>query len=379
MSTDLIEKPEAKPADTVLSKYYVTELEIAAMSEKYLALTIDGIDDKEGYQVNYDALQLVKKTRIAIENRRVELNADALAWRRKVNDVAKHLTAMIAPIEKHLARNRQKIDEERERIKNLKLQQRIDKLAAVDAALNITILQGMDDANFDLLLTQKTAEHKARLAEQERLKAEEDARLLAEEQARQQEAERRAAVLLERKAKLAEINIVVPGTYLSDMTDDEFSEYVTASVKAQEAAEIERKRMAEERVRLEAERLEAEKKAAVENARLADIERQQREEAERLEAERKKQQEEADRIAAEKKRIADEEAERQAAELKAREEAEELARQEALRPDREKLLAIADAVRLIEVPDVAEELSEKAMEIYRILAKCEYDIRKVVS
>jgi chromosome segregation ATPase len=187
-----------------------------------------------------------------------------------------------------------------------------------------------------------TAEEEAYLAEKERIKN--AARLLAEQEARAK-AEAEAARLKAEQDR----------------------------IKAEQEAEArrlqaEREKLAAERAAIEAERkaaqdkIDADRRAIeAEQKRLADIE------AERIRAE---QMERAKAEAAEKARKETEERiARNAAEAKARRECEEAAkaRVEALRPDREKLLAVAAAIRAIEVPTVSGEAHDVAVRIRTVL------------
>lgn len=152
-----------------------------------------------------------------------------------------------------------------------------------------------------------------------------------------------------------------------------------AEKEAEEARlKAEAEKLAEERRQLEAERqkIEAEKK------RLADIE------ASRL---RKIEDERIAREAAERARIETEQriareaaearakAEREEAEAKARAEAEEAARKraEALRPDHEKIYALADSVLKLDLSGLSEAAKDAASQISCILADAAEKIRTI--
>jgi hypothetical protein len=153
-----------------------------------------------------------------------------------------------------------------------------------------------------------------------------------------------------------------------------------AKVEAEAMAiRAEQERLAAERAALEAEKraMEAERaKIEAERRRLADIE-----------AARLRQIEDA-RIATEaaerarvetEARIAREMAAKEAA-VKAKAEAEETARlrAEAVRPDREKLLLIADAVNAIVVPGVSPEAEGAASRVRQLLVDASGKIRRIV-
>ena len=168
-----------------------------------------------------------------------------------------------------------------------------------------------------------------------------------------------------------------------------------ARVKAEHDAEV-------ERLRVEREKLDAERKTMeAEQARIA---AEQRAAQEKIDAERRA-------VEAEQKRLADIEAARlRAIEMeKAKAEAAEKARTEteariaretaakaaaeklraevaeatrikaeALRPDREKLLAVADAVQALEVPGVSPDAVEAWGQVCVVLKDAEQQIRSIV-
>jgi myosin heavy subunit len=183
-----------------------------------------------------------------------------------------------------------------------------------------------------------TAEEEAYFAEKERIKN--AARLLAEQEARA-------------KAEAEAVRLKAE--------QDRIKAEQEAEAKRLQA---EREKLASERAAIEAEhtrllQMEAERMRviAAEQKRLADIE------AERIRAE---QMERAKVEAAEKARKETEERiARNAAEAKAKAEREEAARvrAEALRPDREKLLGVAAAIRAVVIPSVSADLQEIARKI----------------
>lgn len=194
--------------------------------------------------------------------------------------------------------------------------------------------------------------------------------------AERMEAERKAALKAEREKMLAPFVSDLSGYNLADMKPDDFVSLLAgvkhaAEARAEAARKAEAERIAaeaariadEKRIRDENERLRAE---AVEREKAARLEREKMEAAaaaERAKARAVQEQAEAaaraEKAEAEKKiaaeRAAREKLEREAAERKRAEEkaaAEEAERQRraASAPDREKLAAIANAVRALHVP-----------------------------
>lgn len=195
-----------------------------------------------------------------------------------------------------------------------------------------------------------------------------------------EEQKRKEKLAEKRTAELAEFECVnVPG--LGDMTDEVYNNFITGARSnylakkeaekkaeeeriAKEKAELEeRRRMWLENERLKKEAAEREAKIA-EEKRLAEIERQKQEEA--LRQEREKADAEAKRLKAEQDAIiAKERAERERveSELKAKAEAEKAETQRKIAaekkakraPDKEKLKALSEKIKGIELPEVTSE------------------------
>jgi hypothetical protein len=158
-----------------------------------------------------------------------------------------------------------------------------------------------------------------------------------------------------------------------------------ARIKAEQVAETERLRVERERLSAEAFRQKAEqdridaanRAIEIEQKRLADIEsaRLRKIEDERI----LKEAVERARIETEQ-RIAREAAEKAAAE-KVEAFAAEAARirADAIRPDREKLLAVAFAVNAIEIPAVSSDASDFAKRVRTVLQQAAESIRQIVA
>jgi len=86
--------PPAAPADTQLAKLHTHEIAIQRV-EALANTTIEADGEKAVDAVRKSA----KAVRCEIENCRKSLNADALDWQRRVNDLAKRLTTRVSPIE----------------------------------------------------------------------------------------------------------------------------------------------------------------------------------------------------------------------------------------------------------------------------------------
>ena len=170
-----------------------------------------------------------------------------------------------------------------------------------------------------------------------------------------------------------------------------------ARKEAEEAAmRAEQERQAEERRKLEEERakLEAERaKIEAEKRRIADEEAARQRAIAEAEAAKQRaaeleraRQEAAERAKRETEERLKREAEQRAAEAKRKAEAEETARlkaeaarlkAEAMRPDREKIESVADAVAMIEIPQVSVDAAEAAKSVRDLLSTTAGRIRNI--
>jgi len=300
-------EPDVMTIEKPPVKYHVAEAEIAKERERCATLMCD---TREGYEEVRTAIANLRTTRTTIEARRVELKRDALEYGRRVDSVAKHLTALIAEIERPLKAKKAAVDDERER-------KRREKEEAERAAVEAKVRAEREAEEAKL--------RAEREAEEERLRVirEAEEKRLAEQRAEREAEERRLAV--ERAALEAE------------------------------RAEAARKAQAE-REAIERERREAEGKARAEESRVAALRaKQEREEAER-QARIKAEQEAKER--AERERVEAEERARQEAERKAAHER----RMAALKPDADKLAAYAAALLAVEAPEMATEDGARALD-----------------
>jgi hypothetical protein len=97
---------------TELTKFDVVVPKIEELKAQCLPLTINGLDDVDGYKAVSDALKFVVKKRTSIEDKRKELKADSLAYGKAVDARAKEITQMLSPIEEHLREQKEKVDAE---------------------------------------------------------------------------------------------------------------------------------------------------------------------------------------------------------------------------------------------------------------------------
>lgn len=153
-----------EPSNSVLVKFGITEQEIAETREKYAALEAE---TREGYEQTRLAIAEVRGLRTKIENRRVELKADALAWGKLVDSTAKQLTAFLLEIEEPLKAKKAIVDERKEAEKRAKAE-------AERKAMEEKIRAEREAEESRLRAIREEEEAKAK-AERERIAAEQEA------------------------------------------------------------------------------------------------------------------------------------------------------------------------------------------------------------
>lgn len=323
------------------------EASLTALAASAKDLTITGPEDKMGYKMVREKRIELKAERVQVQNDAYDLRENAVKFQKTVIKREKQLIAIITEEENRLSGLEDTYDQWQEEIKkkkdkeeNDRIQKRVDALSKFGYAIDFYEAKIMEDENFEALLGHAEAEcnkEQERIAnekaEADRLKKEEEERRKAEfeELARQKaEQEKRDQELLARGREL----------------------------QRQEAERLEAVRKQEEATRKENERIRKEQEAKEAEIRSDrekfEAEKRKHEEAVRLENARKEAAEKA-RID-EQNRIKREAEEKEQRELRAKEEA---ARQEALKPDKEKLMAFAHAM----FPEVPALKDQQAMQI----------------
>lgn len=395
-------------AETVLIS--VTAETIQPMAEKYMALTIKGIDDKAGREIVRRAKRDCVKARTTCENEHKAAKADALAECQRIDKSRRDLLAMIAPVEKHLEDQEAAIAQAEAAIEQARQDaiyaKRLEALTQIGGTLPEKTVRGMTEDEFageldrireEVRLRQieeqrQADEREAQRKERERLDAEraeldrqrqaqeqeaarlrkvEEDRLIAERaefDRRRAEEELKATKLRLRMRDFANCGLYPEPATVEAMSDEEFERERQAAIeKRQREVQAQKDRdaaLAAQQAELDRQRqeLEAEQRRLADEAavkeRQAEMARLEREAAERA------------RIETEQRlRREDEEAARLQAEIEA-----SAARRAAMRPDREKLRSVAEEVAAICIPPVSDEAQHMVDEVTRILAKVVVDI-----
>lgn len=340
----------------------VSMQQIAELREEYMALTITDVTDKKQIAAVDDARILCKKLRVGMEKIG---KAARDGFNKAAKDVIaqeRSLTDPISEIEKHLESELGKVkaaEEAKKREAEAKRQAIIEARGNAIAGCAFPgckfilsdELATMTQEVFESLLADRQQEKKA-YDDQQAAAAAEQARIAAEQKA---EAERLAKAReefeAEEKKRRDRNNLIavrvqalasLGETYedfdaLGDMPRDKWLDVLFGAQLAKQQRDA---------------------AAADEQAR--------------LDKQRKEQAEQQAKIDAEKQRLADEKAAR---ELQERQAAEAV-RVEALKPDREKLLSVSDAVDAIKLPDLSPKSGDAGPIVRELLDSTAEKIRK---
>lgn len=123
-----------------LSKYDSVIPKVEELKAEYMSLTIQSIEDKDGYQRVKDGIRFMVMKRNEIEEKRKQLKADSLAFGRAVDSRAREITSLITPIEEYLKDQKAKIDEQLEQIK---MQEELKRQAKIKERHNALLQSGM--------------------------------------------------------------------------------------------------------------------------------------------------------------------------------------------------------------------------------------------
>jgi hypothetical protein len=296
--------------------------------QKALSIQITRPDQFREMKLARETRLALREIRINAEKKRKALKEDSLRKGKAIDGIYNMLAFAVEPLEKHLLEQEQFIQRLEEQRKAKLKEAREAELIPLGVDVSLYQLGEMDDATFGQLLeTNRLAfaarQEAARKAEQERIERE---RIEAEERAK-----REAAAAAERERLRIENERLA-----------------REKAEAEEKARAERERLEAER-RAELERIEKERQAAEAKAR-----------AEREAAEAKAAEERAAREKAEAELRAKQEAER-----KAKEEQEAAARAAAAAPDRDKLDALAQAIRALPVPVLSTHAGQEIENLIR--------------
>lgn len=97
-----IDKAIAEIKKAEILKVNKTDFAIAALTEKYMGITIVGIEDRDAYLTAQDGYKLVRNHRLAVERKRKEIVEFPNKFLKLVNGEATRIKDLLTPIEEHL-------------------------------------------------------------------------------------------------------------------------------------------------------------------------------------------------------------------------------------------------------------------------------------
>jgi colicin import membrane protein len=358
---------DEKTITTAIAQYNITDAAIGQLRQEYMGLEVKGLDDKKGFDAVHTARIFMVKKRTDVEKTRKMLKEDALKYGQAVDQEAKRITGLMAPIEEHLTAEENKVTVEKQRIKEKAEREAAEKLQARVNRLQFDYGMKFDGQNYRQTFTDPGSPIQGYVMPNALIGA------LSDEQFEQicgeiykkelAERERRAVIDAKLKEQEAERERV------RKAEDERLEKVRKEQAAAQAKIDAENKRIADEKAKLEAEKkaiVEAKYAEEMERKRLADLEQARIEAAAKAKAD------------AEAKAKADqEERERIERELKEKEE-----REEALRPDKEKLLQFATDLEIMDYPKVNTDagrviLSTIADDVTRLIKKIRKQVREL--
>jgi len=297
----------------------------------------------------------LKKIRTGVENKRKELKENINAQAQAIDGVARYIKETIEPAEEYLELQERFAEiKAAERAAKLKAE-RIEQLSAYSDNLSIYNLDTMDEPTFQTLLKELKDAHEAKAAEAKRI---ENARIAKEKaDAEAAEKQRKENERLKKEAEEREVWIAMVKSRINKLyslgfsapaldSDDYVLDHIVISQKqidegdgAWFSAQIEK-----------AEAYVKERNAAVEKER-------QENEA-KVQAEREKAQ-----------KLEQEKRDREAAEAKAKADAEEAERQALLAPDKDKIIAFANALTLVRTQKIPAVKTKQAQDVLSLVDK----------
>ena len=233
---------------TALKEYSVTDAVIAKYKQEYMALTVKGIDDKNGYDICHTARMEIKGKRVEVEKTRKKLKEDSLEYGRAVDKEAKRITALLEPIEEHLTAQEKIIDDELERKRQALINAKLEEEAAAKKAEEDRIAKVRADQEAEALrlatISKEQSEREAKIKEAEAAIEREKQRVIDEEIARKkkiQDEKDKAEAEKKRKEELEKAKKEAAEKALKDAEERRIKE------EKAKAAQIEKDRIAAEK------------------------------------------------------------------------------------------------------------------------------------
>ena len=204
-------------------KEVISEKDLQKLVKQYSGLKVNGVEDREG-------LNAVRKARIDLKNKVVEIKKkgkatrdSAVKFQKAVIERENTLVNIIEPTKKELEaeedriaelKEQQRLEEEKKEAERIQL--RLDKLNAVEAAIDFHTLSQLNDEEFEYKLHEATIvfreierqREEQRIKEENALKAEKEhqAKLKAEQEAKEKAFAEEQRKFREEQERIAEAN-----------------------------------------------------------------------------------------------------------------------------------------------------------------------------
>ena len=190
--------------------------DLIQLKSKAEGLKIESVEDKQTINQVSTIRKELKKARVDIENEGKAMRDPLTKISKSISAKENELVAIIEPTEKTLLAQEKwvkdeeaRIEAEEKRKEDERIQNRIDRLAEYGYGIDINFLKGLDDEQFEGVVTQAKAEYekevaaKAEQARQEQAQREQDEKDRAELKALREKQEAADKVLREREEEIA--------------------------------------------------------------------------------------------------------------------------------------------------------------------------------
>lgn len=189
--------------------------DLTALKSKAEGLKIESIEDKQTINQVSTIRKELKKARVEIENEGKAMRDPLTKISKSISAKENELVAIIEPTEKALLVQERWVKDEQDRIEaeekrkeDERIQKRIDRLAEYGYGIDINFLKGLDDEQFEGVVTQAKAEHekdlatKAEQAKKEQLQREQDEKDRAELKALREKQDATDRIIKDRQDEL---------------------------------------------------------------------------------------------------------------------------------------------------------------------------------
>ena len=224
-------------------KFSIEESTITRWQEEYAKLTINGVDDKKGYDIVHGARMEIKNLRCFAKAEHKRCKAPAIKYGKDLDAELRRIEGLALPVEEILLIEEKKVDDEKarikaekERLRQEKIDNRIKAIAKYNVVYPVAEAEHLSDENFAAALDLAREQYEAAEAERvekeaaaAKAKEEEEKRLAAvreEQEKKEKELAEKEAALHAYVKQIEEKKISLPDIPPPYLTKDPESEYV---------------------------------------------------------------------------------------------------------------------------------------------------------